>query len=215
MQKILFFGGTGGLGEQTVKHLSQTYKVHSIGSRKVDLSKKGAATDYINTTHKDVDILVVFSNYNYNSMLHKVVDNLDEVYKQIDINIKGVTECISAALSVMRSRNFGRIILASSVTADRSVAGTAVYASTKAYYENLIKTAAIENAHKNITTNCIQLGYMDGGLTYTLPEEFINQTIKSIPAKRLGTPEEIAMTIDFLIKNSYINGSTIKLTGGL
>jgi NAD(P)-dependent dehydrogenase (short-subunit alcohol dehydrogenase family) len=90
-----------------------------------------------------------------------------------------------------------------------------VYAATKAYYENLVKTICIENASKNITANCIQLGYMDGGLTYTLSEEFLQSTILQIPAKRLGTPEEIFQTVDFLIDNNYINGTTIKLTGGL
>jgi 3-oxoacyl-[acyl-carrier protein] reductase len=56
---------------------------------------------------------------------------------------------------------------------------------------------------------------MDGGLTYTLPEEFIKKTIEGIPTKRLGRPDEIAKTIEFLIDNEYINGTTIKLTGGL
>ena len=115
----------------------------------------------------------------------------------------------------MRSRGYGRIILASSITVDRNVMGTSLYAAGKAYYENLVKTIAIENASKGITANCIQLGYMDGGLTYTLSDEFIQSTINQIPAKRLGTPDEIANTLDFLIKNPYINGSTIKLTGGL
>ena len=56
---------------------------------------------------------------------------------------------------------------------------------------------------------------MDGGLTYTLPPEFLEKTINQIPSKRLGTSKEIASTIDFLINNPYINGTTIKLTGGL
>ena len=78
-----------------------------------------------------------------------------------------------------------------------------------------MKTIAIENASKNITANCIQLGYMDGGLTYTLNEEFLKHIIETIPCKRLGTPKEISDTIEFLINNSYVNGTTIKLTGGL
>ena len=93
--------------------------------------------------------------------------------------------------------------------------GVGIYAACKAFYENLAKTTALENASRGITVNCIQLGYMDGGLTYTLPEDFLQQQIEKIPAKRLGTPKEIAQTIDFLIKNEYINGTTIKLTGGL
>ena len=47
------------------------------------------------------------------------------------------------------------------------------------------------------------------------PDEFIQNTINSIPVKRLGKPKEIASTIEFLINNEYVNGSTLKLTGGL
>ena len=115
----------------------------------------------------------------------------------------------------MRKQNFGRIILASSITVDKNIMGTSIYAACKAYYENLVKTICLENASKNITANCIQLGYMDGGLTYTLPKEFLKETIKKIPSQRLGSPKEIAQTIDFIIKNEYINGTTVKLTGGL
>ena len=213
MKKIAFFGGSGGLGTKVIEHLKD-YEVDSISSKKVNFTREHDISNYFHW-NKDVDVLVIFSNYNYNSFLHKYKDNDKELYNQIDINIKGVTECISRALKDMRGREYGRIILASSITVDRNVMGTSIYAASKAYYENLVKTISIENASKGITANCIQLGYMDGGLTYTLPEEFIQDTINSIPSKRLGTPQEIASTIKFLINNEYVNGSTLKLTGGL
>lgn len=213
MKKIAFFGGSGGLGTKVIEHLKD-YEVDSISSKKVNFTREHDISNYFHW-NKDIDVLVIFSNYNYNSFLHKYKDNDKELYNQIDINIKGVTECISRALKDMRDRGYGRIILASSITVDRNVMGTSVYAASKAYYENLVKTISIENASKGITANCVQLGYMDGGLTYTLPEEFIQDTINSIPSKRLGTPQEIASTIEFLINNEYVNGSTLKLTGGL
>jgi NAD(P)-dependent dehydrogenase (short-subunit alcohol dehydrogenase family) len=213
MKKIAFFGGSGGLGSQVIPYLQSKYDVSSVGSVVVNLTENADIANYFNLNSPD--IVVIFSNYNYNSFLHKYRDNENQLDKQIDINITGVTKCLSYALDSMRKNNYGRIIIASSITVDRSVIGTSVYAATKAYYENLVKTICIENASKNITANCIQLGYMDGGLTYTLSEEFLQSTILQIPAKRLGTPEEIFQTVDFLIGNNYINGTTIKLTGGL
>lgn len=213
MKKIAFFGGSGGLGTKVIQHLTN-YEVDSISSREVDLTQDHHISNYF-YRNNDVDVVVIFSNYNYNSFLHKYRDADLELYKQIDINIKGTTECISRALKSMRAKEYGRIILASSITVENNVMGTSVYAATKAYYENLVKTIALENASKNITANCIQLGYMDGGLTYTLPKEFLENTIKNIPSKRLGTAEEISNVIDCIIKTPYINGSTIKLTGGL
>jgi NAD(P)-dependent dehydrogenase (short-subunit alcohol dehydrogenase family) len=213
MKKIAFFGGTGGLGTQVTKHLTN-YEVDQIGSLKVNLTSKYDIPNYF-YSNTDVDVVVIFSNYNHNNFLHKYEYNDVELHKQIDVNVTGVTNCISRALKDMRASGYGRIIIASSITVDKSVMGTSIYAAVKAYYENLVKTIALENASKGITANCIQLGYMDGGLTYTLSDDFINQTIEKIPAKRLGTALEIAKTIEFLIENEYVNGSTIKLTGGL
>lgn len=213
MKSITFFGGTGGLGSQIVPHLDK-YKVEAIGSRTVDFSNPTEISSYFET-NKEVDAVVIFTNYNFNSFLHKYQHNHEELQKQININILGVTSCIASALESMRARGGGRIILASSVTVDRNIMGTSIYAATKAYYENLVKTIAIENASKGITANCLQLGYMDGGLTYTLPESFIEETVNSIPAKRLGKPSEIANAIEFLIETEYVNGATINLTGGL
>jgi NAD(P)-dependent dehydrogenase (short-subunit alcohol dehydrogenase family) len=213
MAKIAFFGGTGGLGSKVIEHLG-THTIKPVGSRLVNLQEESEIQNYF-SNNKDLDVLVIFSNYNFNAFLHKYKENQKELNKQIAINIEGVTTCIANVLPNMRERNFGRIILASSITVDRNVIGTSLYAASKAYYENLVQTICIENAQKGITANCIQLGYMDGGLTYTLDEEFLKSTIKSIPTKRLGTSEEIAMTIEFLINNPYVNGTTIKLTGGL
>jgi NAD(P)-dependent dehydrogenase (short-subunit alcohol dehydrogenase family) len=213
MKKIAFFGATSGLGKQVVPLLGK-YTVDRIGSTRVNFENENDIGNYF-YLNSDLDVLVVFTNYNYNSLVHKYRNKSAELNKQLHINIQGVTECISYALDCMRKNNYGRIIIASSIVVDRSIVGAGIYGATKAYYENLVKTVAIENAAKNITANCIQLGYMDGGLTYTLDPVFLESTIQSIPAKKLGTPQEIANTISFLIDTEYVNGATIKLTGGL
>lgn len=212
--KIAFFGGTGGLGSQVTDILSKKHMIDKIGSKVVNITKENEISNYF-YLNNDVDAVVIFSAYNYNSFLHKYKHGSSELQTQIDTNIAGVTRCVSHALNLMRNRKFGRIIIASSVTVDRSVMGTSIYAAAKAYYENIVKTIAIENASLGITANCLQLGYMDGGLTYTLPEEFLQTTIKQIPSQRLGSSEEIANAIEFLLGNEYVNGSVLKLTGGL
>ena len=213
MKKIAFFGGTGGLGREVIKYLSE-YTIDPISSKMVNLLYNSDISNYFENNN-DTGVVVIFSNYNYNSFLHKYKNDDLELKRQIDINITGVTECLSSSLKNMRKNGYGRIIIASSVTVSQSIMGTSIYAASKAYYENLVKTIAIENASLGITANCIQLGYMDGGLTNTLSKEFIDGIVNKIPIKRLGNPEEISKTIDFLIKTEYINGQVIKLTGGL
>lgn len=212
MKNIAFFGGSGGLGTKVIEHLTE-YNVDSISSKDVNLLNSSDIDTYLDKNNPDV--VVVFSNYNFNSFIHKYNDNEKDLYAQINVNIKGVTELVSKSLIGMRARGYGRIILASSITVDRNVMGTSIYAAGKAYYENLVKSISLENASKGITANCIQLGYMDGGLTYTLTDEFIQNIVGSIPCKRLGTSKEISDTIKFIINTEYVNGSTLKLTGGL
>jgi NAD(P)-dependent dehydrogenase (short-subunit alcohol dehydrogenase family) len=214
MRKIAFFGGTSGLGSQVKNYLTE-HTIDVVGSNLVNFENLETIDSYFKN-NKDIEVLIIFNNYNYNSFMHKYTNDTDnQLLKQININITGITQSITRALKSMREQRFGRIIIASSITVDRNVMGTGVYAASKAYMENLVKTISMENASTGITANCIQLGYMDGGLTYTLSPDFIETIVKSIPAKRLGKPEEIANTIKYLIDTEYVNGSTIKITGGL
>ena len=214
MRKIAFFGGTSGLGSQVKNYLTE-HTIDVVGSNLVNFENLETIDSYFKN-NKDIEVLIIFNNYNYNSFMHKYTNDTDnQLLKQININITGITQSITRALKSMREQKFGRIIIASSITVDRNVMGTGVSAASKAYMENLVKTISIENASTGITANCIQLGYMDGGLTYTLSPDFIETIVNSIPAKRLGKPEEIANTIKYLIDTEYVNGSTIKITGGL
>jgi acetoacetyl-CoA reductase len=208
--KVTIFGGTGGLGSQILK--STIYAdIDRLGSKDVDFWEPGEIFNYFEKTKPD--IIIFFNAQSQNSFLHKF--NTGAIENLIQTNITGTTQATMIALQYMRLNEFGRLIYASSITTEKNVMGTSVYAASKAYYENLVKTIALENASKGITANCIQLGYMDGGLTYKLPEEILKQKLQEIPAGRLGKISEIDKTIKFLIDNEYVNGSTIKLTGGL
>ena len=103
----------------------------------------------------------------------------------------------------------------SSLLSANPVFGTAVYSGCKAYIDNLIKTVTVENLSKGITCNSLQLGYMDGGLTYEVPEPFITKVKESIPLKRWGTIEEIANAVKYFINTEYTSGHALKINGGM
>jgi len=73
----------------------------------------------------------------------------------------------------------------------------------------------LENCSKNITCNTIQLGYFDGGLAHKIPSDVRQKIIKSIPSRRLGSIEELNLTIRFLLNVSYMNGEALNINGGL
>lgn len=118
-------------------------------------------------------------------------------------------------LPLMRKQNYGRIIFCSSIVPQLGVSGTAAYSAAKAGLWGLMKTIAKENAEKNITCNCINLGYFDVGMTHDIPNDLLNMIKDAIPMKRLGDPTDIHTTMNFLIKCGYITGTGININGGL
>jgi NAD(P)-dependent dehydrogenase (short-subunit alcohol dehydrogenase family) len=135
--------------------------------------------------------------------------------RTFDINVRSAFLLSKYLLPKMRELNYGRIIFLSSVVPQIGVAGTSAYASSKAALKGLTKTIAKENATKNITCNCINLGYMDGGMTYKLSDEQIIDIVNTIPMKKLGDLKNIQYAINFLINADYVTGSSIDINGGL
>ena len=212
-KKIVIFGGTGGLGKRLTPHFD-IYDLLSIGSKDLDLTDSIAVRIFFEAN--DIDIILNFSGYNFNSPIHKYDEtNIVERNRQIDVVINGNLNILSACLPKMREKNYGRIILASSVLSSSPVFGTSVYSGCKAFVDNLVKTCSVENLSKGITCNSLQLGYMDGGLTYRVPESLREKIFNNLPLKRWGHIEEIVSAIIFLIKTEYVSGISLKINGGI
>jgi len=214
MKKILIFGGTGGLGSKLIEYLSN-FKITALGSKDVDITDFTAVNDFFKNYDKP-EIIINLSGYNYNSPIHKYnKNNISEITKQTNVVINGTMNVLSSCLPYMREQGYGRIILTSSLLSANPVFGTAVYSGCKAFIDNLTKTVTVENLSKGITCNSLQLGYMDGGLTYEVPEPFITKVKESIPLKRWGTIEEIANAIKYFIDTEYTSGHALKINGGM
>lgn len=210
MKRILLFGGTGGLGSQLVNLLSKEYECVSIGSKICDVTNDNSVKEFINKT--DFDIIIYLSVKNIDGLIHK--QTLDNVTKQLDVNLNGFINVIRHSTEKMRANKFGRIIYISSVLSKNPIRGTGIYSASKAFCDNLIKTYSLENSKYGITANSIQLGYFDGGLTERVPEDVLSNVLKSIPLKRLGYVSEMSNVIKTIIETEYINGTNISITGG-
>lgn len=210
MKRILLFGGTGGLGSQLVNLLSTEYECVSIGSKICDVTNDNSVKEFINKI--DFDIIIYLSVKNIDGLIHK--QTLDNVTKQLDVNLNGFINVIRHSTEKMRANKFGRIIYISSVLSKNPIRGTGIYSASKAFCDNLIKTYSLENSKYGITANSIQLGYFDGGLTERVPEDVLSNVLKSIPLKRLGYVSEMSNLIKTIIETEYINGTNISITGG-
>ncbi|MGK7390777.1 MAG: SDR family NAD(P)-dependent oxidoreductase [Candidatus Cyclobacteriaceae bacterium M2_1C_046] len=171
--------------------------------------------NFFNSVESDLKKLSLINcaGVNYNSFLHK--SDPDQWKNVFDSNLFGSYNMIRCLLPVMREQNFGRIINFSSVVAQKPTPGVSAYAASKAALWGLSKSVAAENAAKNITINNINLGYSNLGMIKEVPEKFKTQIISNIPSGTLCESQDIFMTVKLLLENSYINGSSVDLNGGL
>jgi 3-oxoacyl-[acyl-carrier protein] reductase len=138
----------------------------------------------------------------------------DEQWDQVlDTNLSAAFRTTRRALRPMLKARFGRIINVASVVGLRANAGQANYAASKAGLIGFTKTVAVEVARRGVTVNAIAPGFVETKLT----EGVGNGLVDAIPARRVGTPEEIAACVRFLASEdaSYVTGTTLTVDGGL
>jgi len=135
----------------------------------------------------------------------------------ISVNLKGVFNCTKAAVKHMVKQRYGRIINIASIVGEMGNAGQANYSASKAGVIALAKTVAREFASRNITCNAIAPGFIETAMTQALSEKVREELAKQIPMARLGTPEDVAEGVLFLVSDSsnYITGQVLNINGGM
>ncbi|WP_267248621.1 SDR family oxidoreductase [Yersinia sp. Marseille-Q5920] len=161
-----------------------------------------------------VDILV--NNAGIMS-LSTIADSDDEHFdRQIAINLKGSFNGMREAAK--RLRYGGRIVNFSTSVVDLKLEKYAVYAATKAAVETMTAILAKELRGRNITVNAVAPGPTATDLFLNgKSAELIEKMAKMAPLERLGTPEDIAAAVAFLVgkDGGWINGQVLRANGGL
>jgi 3-oxoacyl-[acyl-carrier protein] reductase len=131
----------------------------------------------------------------------------------IDTNLTAGFRLTRRALRTMVRSRFGRIVNIASVVGPRANAGQANYAASKAGLIGLTRTVAAEVARKNVTVNAVAPGFIETDMTADVPDA----VKQSVPARRAGTPDEVAACVRFLASDAagYVTGTTLYVDGGL
>jgi 3-oxoacyl-[acyl-carrier protein] reductase len=135
----------------------------------------------------------------------------------LDTNLKSVFRMCRAVMRGMMKARTGRIVNITSVVGHAGNAGQANYCAAKAGVSGMTRSLARELGSRGITVNCVAPGFIDTDMTKALDESQKTMLLGNIPLGRLGTPEDIAAAVAFLVSPaaSYVTGSTIHVNGGM
>ena len=139
----------------------------------------------------------------------------DEWDRVVHTNLDGFYNVLNpVVMPMVRRRKPGRIVTLSSVSGLVGNRGQTNYSAAKAGIIGASKALALELASRGITVNCVAPGLID---TEMLSPDIIEHAMPLIPAKRLGTSEEVAATVAFLLSQdaAYITRQVISVNGGM
>ncbi|MBS4083082.1 MAG: 3-oxoacyl-[acyl-carrier-protein] reductase [Rhizobiales bacterium] len=190
-------------------------RVHVLPCNLSDPAAVEALIPSANGKMERVDILVNNAGITKDNIFIRLKDeDWDQV---IAVNLTAAFRLARAAAKDMMRKRFGRVIGITSVVGFTGNAGQGNYAAAKAGMVGMTKSLAAELASRNVTANCIAPGMIATPMTDALNEAQRKAILDSIPAKRLGTSEEVAAAAVYLASDeaAYVTGTTIHVNGGM
>jgi acetoacetyl-CoA reductase len=238
----LITGGTGGIGSSICETLAQAghtvianyfpaekenaeawladmqsrhSDVHIEPADVTSYEDCGAMIERIEQAAGPIDILVNCAGITRDKTLKRMTPDMWQAV--IDTNLTSAYNLTQQIVTGMTERGFGRIINMSSVNGQRGQFGQANYAAAKAGLHGFTMSVAQETAAKGVTANTVSPGYVETAMTSAMPEEVLQSIVNSVPARRMGKPEEIANAVAWLAddQNAYTTGANIPVNGGL
>lgn len=134
----------------------------------------------------------------------------------MDTNLKSVYVFSQAVLTMMMAQKKGSIVNVSSLTAIAGREGQTAYGAAKAGLLGFTKSLAREVGPKNIRVNAVIAGLIQTDMLKKLSDTMIQDMMAHIPLKRLGTIDDVANVIGFLVSEdaAYVTGTSINVSGG-
>jgi 3-oxoacyl-[acyl-carrier protein] reductase len=131
----------------------------------------------------------------------------------IGTNLTAAFRLTRRAMRPMIKARYGRIINVASVVGPRANAGQSNYAAAKAGLIGMTKTVAAEVARRGVTVNAVAPGFIETEMTKDIPDA----VIEAIPARRVGSPDDVAAAVRFLASDdaAYVTGTTLYVDGGM
>ena len=183
----------------------------------VDVSDNQAVVELVSQVQKELgglDLLVNNAGLTRDQILMRMSE--EDFDRVIDVNLKGAWNFLKAATRPLMKVG-GCVINISSVVGITGNAGQVNYAASKAGLLGMTKAAAKELASRNVRVNAVAPGFIETDMTAAIAEGAAQELLDGIPLKRMGSPEDIALAVDYLAGpgGSYVTGQVLVVDGGL
>ena len=162
-----------------------------------------------------VDILINNAGITRDGLAMRMKD--EDWQSVIDVNLTSAFRLARAAMKLMMKKRWGRIVSVTSVVGVTGNPGQANYVASKAAIIGMSKSLAQELASRNVTVNCVAPGFISSPMTDVLNEKQRETILGRIPAGRMGTGDEIAAAVLYLVSQeaAYVTGQTLHVNGGM
>jgi 3-oxoacyl-[acyl-carrier protein] reductase len=163
--------------------------------------------------YKEIGILVNNAGIHSDGLAGMMSD--ESFDKVLQTNLYGPFYLMRFCVKLMIRKRAGVIVNVSSLAGQTGNAGQINYAASKAGLIAMTKSLALEVGSRGIRVNAVAPGLIETDMTSELPK--LEEMVKRIPLKRMGTPAEVAGAVSFLCSNdsSYITGHTLSINGGM
>ena len=229
MSTVVITGGSRGIGAAAVEAFAaQGHKVFFLYEKNHDAAaavaaKTGATPiccDVADTqavraafeTIDAVDILICNAgivHYGLMSMMEEAA--WDRIF---DVNVKGIYNCVNAAMPHFLKTHKGCIITVSSMWGQVGASCEAAYSATKGAVIALTKALAQELGPSGIRVNCVAPGVIVTDMCATVDPEILQQMGEDSPVGRNGTPEDVAKAMLYLADAEFVTGHVLSVNGG-
>ena len=229
MKTVVITGGSRGIGAAAVElFAAKGHRVYFLYEKNPDAAEEvakrtgataiccdvadSAAVKEAFASIPDVDILICNAGICYSGLMSSMPE--EDWNRIFDVNVKGIYNCINAAMPVFLKKQAGSIVTVSSMWGQTGASCEAAYSATKGAVIALTQALAKELGPSGIRVNCVAPGVIMTDMCANVEPEMLEEMAADTPVGRNGTPMDVARAMEYLANAEFVTGQVLPVNGG-